>query len=149
MHTMTSLGVGSHLNKGDTVFLLSIFNSLGSNKIEGRTRLQKMVYILKEKEKIPFSFKYKPYFYGPYSEELYETIQDLVALNLLKEEIEPKGNGVYQYDYVLTEPGKQYAEKISKLLEKETPEIEEKIKKKTRKYIEKPLSEVINEAKSI
>lgn len=75
-------------------------------KVEGRKRLQKMIYILK-KCGFPFSERYHFHFYGPYSEELTLRVEELNNLGLLREEKEKK-SGYWLYRYTLTEEGKNF-----------------------------------------
>lgn len=101
----------------DIVLLISVFGLHEGNKIEGRTRIQKEICLLKYKSNLPFTFDYKPYYYGPYSEELSETINTLVGVKLLKETIIPVGFNSFRYDYTLTEHGRQLFNKIRQNLE--------------------------------
>jgi len=52
--------------------------------IEGRTKFQKLVYILKCK-KLEFHFDFIYYYYGPYSSTLQLTIDELVDENFIDE----------------------------------------------------------------
>ena len=96
----------------DIALLIEVFGFHKDNKIEGRTRIQKEICLLKFKSKMPFTFGYKSYYYGPYSEELSETINTLVGVKLLKENITGVGYNSYRYDYTLTKEGKLLFERI-------------------------------------
>lgn len=98
----------------DIVLLISLFGSHEGNRIEGRTRIQKEVCLLKYKSKLPFTFDFIPYFFGPYSEELSETLNTLVGVKLLKETIIPVGFNSFRYDYELTKQGKDLFNKLLK-----------------------------------
>lgn len=91
-----------------------MFGVHANKKIEGRTRIQKEVCLLKFKAKIPFSYDFKSYFYGPYSEELSETINTLVGVKLIKENTISVGYNSYRYEYALTEQGDALFKRISK-----------------------------------
>jgi uncharacterized protein YwgA len=54
------------------------------DKIEGRTKFQKLIFILKCK-KMDFEFNFTYYYYGPYSSTLQLTIDDLVDEAFLDE----------------------------------------------------------------
>jgi len=97
----------------DIALLIAVFGAHKNNKITGRTRIQKEICVLKYKSKIPFTFEYKSYFYGPYSEELSETINTLVGVKLLKETVTATGYNSYRYDYFLTEKGKELFQKLN------------------------------------
>ncbi len=62
--------------------ILTLFEEAGN--ISGRTKLQKIVYILKNKE-IPFRQKFKYHYNGPYSPDLQLEIEELIDRNILIE----------------------------------------------------------------
>lgn len=65
------------------------------NTIKGRTKFQKMVYILQNKG-INFSEKFKYHYYGPYSSGLQLEIDELVDRGIFKE----SGEGFsFKYEY--------------------------------------------------
>lgn len=85
------------------LLLLTIYYH--DNYINGRKRLQKIVCILKEEFGINFSYSFKSYFYGPYSDSLYDTLNTLVSSNIVEEDIEiiNEEEEVYQYFYKLND----------------------------------------------
>jgi len=85
-----------------------------SKTIQGRKRLQKTICVLKHRDNIPLGFNYIPYYYGPYSEELADSIQSLIGTGHLNEHAEEFSEGVYQYSYSLTEQGHHAIESILK-----------------------------------
>jgi|CXWL01.1.fsa_nt_gi uncharacterized protein YwgA len=89
----------------DLNFLLETIYFSGT--VNGRKRLQKTICVLKYRDNIPLGFNYIPYYYGPYSEELAESIQSLIGAGYLNEQAEEIAQGVYQYSYSLTEQGQQ------------------------------------------
>lgn len=99
------------IKKSDIVLLIAFFGSYNS-KVKGRTRVQKDICILKHKERIPFNFKFEPNYYGPYSYELTDTIDTLVAAGLLEQRISLLSSGIRRYDYSLTEEGDEMFQKI-------------------------------------
>jgi uncharacterized protein YwgA len=90
----------------DVDLLLALFHLCG-NQVDGRKRLQKMVCVLKHKDNIPFSFTFKPYFYGPYSEELASLIEIMKGAGLLEEETSAIAPGIVQYRYHLLKKGER------------------------------------------
>lgn len=117
-------------------YILKLIDSSDA-KIIGRKRLQKLVYIMKNKRfPIPQNFTY--YHYGPYSQELNSTVSELTASGLLEETNTPQG-----YEYKLTEDGKAFINLLekNKLVEKyevdnKTKEIIKHIKKKEPSLLE-------------
>jgi len=119
MRTLKNLLKGCKLPENlDLALLISVFGVTPEGKIEGRTRIQKIICLLQSKENLPFSFNYKPYYYGPYSDDLSEGINTLVGMKLLDEKIVPTRRGSYRYDYKLTDEGIKIFEKIQQKNEK-------------------------------
>ncbi len=70
-----------------------------AGNIRGRTKFQKVVYILKNKE-IPFNEKFKYHYYGPFSSDLQLEIDELVDRNILVEK------NMNPYDYEVNKENK-------------------------------------------
>lgn len=77
-----------------------------ANEVNGRKKMQKMVYILK-KMNFPFTEKYELHMYGPYSEELTLRVEELCEMGFLAERFEDKGS-YKQYCYQVTEEGTKF-----------------------------------------
>lgn len=75
-------------------------------RIRGRKKLQKMVYLLSVAG-TKFHYKYKYHHFGPYSAELQTEINDLVDQQLLHENHEEQA-----YVYELTEKGKLFLKRL-------------------------------------
>ncbi len=88
----------------DHARILSAIDAAGH--ITGRKKLQKMIFISK-KLQYPFHERFEFHFYGPYSEELTLKIEELRNLGLI-EELREKENGYLQYDYSLTDAGREF-----------------------------------------
>ncbi|MEI5909039.1 YwgA family protein [Bacillus spongiae] len=81
---------------------------LSTSEVVGRKKLQKMIYISK-KLSFPFQEKFQFHFYGPYSEELTQRVEELCDMGFVKEMKEKKG-GYYQYRYTVTKEGQDFLE---------------------------------------
>lgn len=95
------------------LLMLLLRNSRG-HRIRGRTRLQKIVFLLEE-QGINFEYEFKPYLYGPYSATLKNNLSVLVELGMVNEESEEiEFDGVVhdRYAYSLTEEGRSIADRI-------------------------------------
>jgi uncharacterized protein YwgA len=85
-------------------------------RIEGRTKLQKMVYFVGVLTKRENELGFRPHFYGPYSQDVAAAVDKLRALGFLCQTIiggggtDRHGFEIARYDYELTEDGKQIAE---------------------------------------
>jgi uncharacterized protein YwgA len=65
-----------------------------AKKVEGRIKLQKVIYILQSKGLIDFDLDYKYALYGPYSQDLQLEIDYLTKIGFLRETI--SNNYVYE-----------------------------------------------------
>jgi len=54
------------------------------NTIKGRTRLQKLFYLLKNKNQLDIDYNFIPYHYGPYSQDLQLDINLLEAADYIQ-----------------------------------------------------------------
>lgn len=89
----------------DHAKLLRFFEE--TKHVEGRKKLQKMIYIL-QSSGFPFEEKYQFHFYGPYSEELSLRMEELCNLGFIREVKEDKGN-YSQYIYDVTQEGLDFS----------------------------------------
>jgi uncharacterized protein YwgA len=84
--------------------------------IQGRTKLQKIVYFVGVLTDLHHSLGYHAHFYGPYSSEVTAAINELQGLGFLRQTsssagaIDPHGFEVARYDYTLTPEGEQIAQ---------------------------------------
>lgn len=76
--------------------------------LKGRTRFQKTVFVLKEEYDVPFTFKFRPYYYGPYSEDLADLVFTLTAMKFLDEIPQKMSRDIVRYNYRLTKKGREY-----------------------------------------
>ena len=97
------------------LLLLTLLYSDG--KIEGRKRFQKIVCILKHQSGIPFNYEFIPYFYGPYAEDLANSLNTLVSSGLVEERKSLVSEMFSQYVYELTNQGTELATNLSKKIE--------------------------------
>lgn len=107
-----------------------------ANKIEGKTRLHKMVFLgEKEEPRVDFGFEFTKYNYGPYSFELTKALDSLETLKLINIKTsllaltDSNGFQTKQFSYTITEKGLQITEKI-----KVEKEVVEKIKQLIKKW---------------
>ena len=110
-----------------TTYLIMQFFAI-ARKVEGRIKLQKILYILQTKGVIDFELDYTYALYGPYSEDLQLEIDYLISIGYLKESID--GN-TYNYELndkfplpINTDEIIASENLISELLEKESQLLE-------------------------
>ncbi len=82
-------------------------------KLYGRTRLHKTIFLAQKLMNI-HGIKFRPYYYGPYSDELAEALNTTVTLHFSsfnKEQI-PINEETVEYVYNLSEDGKNYLDHL-------------------------------------
>lgn len=87
-----------------SIVMLLMIDAAGGS-VEGRTTLQKWFYFASVKTKLDFGFI--PHFYGPYSEVVTRTLNDLIASDFLYEAGRVTRHDRIIYTYTLTEDGKK------------------------------------------
>lgn len=90
-----------------------MFVAYASDKepVEGRTRMQKMLFLLQQEYKsCDFQYKYHAYDYGPYSSTLQTDLDELIDEGLLEEEDQALPSGKYKYRYSITKKGIKHVE---------------------------------------
>jgi len=109
-------------------FLILAYSSF-ANKIEGRTKLQKMIYFLSLLMKKEKELEYTAHYYGPYSPVITNTNSHLKSLKYLSEiqkdiaAFNSEGFEVKRYDYKLTNDGMKMADSLKKQFPNEWNEI--------------------------
>jgi len=94
---------------------LSLLAAIGDSSIEGRTRLQKLLFLIQKRAEsdsesgIEQGYEFIAYDYGPFSKEIYDDIERLSRRGLIKEDPKKLDDGVIKYDYKLTEKGEAIA----------------------------------------
>lgn len=100
------------------------------DRVEGRTKLQKLVYFAGILTDQLEELGYKPHFYGPYSSKVAASVDKLRALNFLDQSlasagaIDSRGFEVARYDYRLTDDGRSIADEKAQ----EEPHVWERIR---------------------
>lgn len=125
-------------------FLFKTLDESETSKIEGRTKLQKIVYLSSRPDNL-FNFRFVGYHYGPYSRELQETISKMLAFNLISEEEEGFNHNT-RYNYKLTPEGVKQANKIWNNLDTKLKERIDRLAETGKEINCNPLSEVLKQA---
>jgi len=133
----------------DDIFLILATLFYRRVSLKGRTRFQKTVFLLKEKFDVSFTFKFRPYYYGPYSEDLADMISILKAVAVIEEKPQRLGVGIIRYNYQLAEKGKTWFNKFRQLAEEETLEKLGKLKGNIREINRMTTRDLISTAKAL
>ncbi len=75
-------------------YIVKKWNEVNLKVKPGRTIIQKVVYFLKAKG-IPINYDFEIYRYGPYSQELYYRMDDLIVDNIIKDVSKRKDRSEY------------------------------------------------------
>jgi len=126
-------------------FLKLLFLIKLAGKIEGKTRLHKMVFLGEKEEGLDFGFEFEKYNYGPYSFGLTKAVDALQELKLIDVETilfassDQKGFQTKQFSYTLTSK----AEELTKEKEENMKDFLVKLKLLIDKWNKVPRSEII------
>lgn len=88
--------------------------------VYGRTRFQKMVFMLQQRladDESINTYPFEAYDYGPFSKELYDDIDDLIEQDLIEETREEFDGDKVIYEYELTDKGQGL---ISQIIESDS-----------------------------
>jgi len=114
-----------------------------ANEVKGKTKFQKMFFLLNEEEKIQTGHKFVKYTYGPYSSELSNDLDALKQFEFIE-----VGKSLFntnsdfvgkQFEYKLTESGKELIEQSNDFTKEEI----KKTKKIISEWNNKELPEII------
>jgi len=107
----------SSLSIKETILaLFSALQSKGCSEIVGRTKIQKMFFLLISDFGSDVDFDYRLYTYGPYSDRLQQGLDELVFFKSIRERVEDKLT-YRQYGYSLTTKGKILGRRIFERLD--------------------------------
>ncbi|MBS3815630.1 MAG: helix-turn-helix transcriptional regulator [Hadesarchaea archaeon] len=124
---------------------LTLIHANGGEPVEGRTRLQKMIFLIQKQveESAPLEeeYNYFPYDYGPFSKDLYDDIDELVEEGLVKENLKTEEEDKKKYYYELTSKGREILEE--ELKTKELKELKKKIEEIKSEYNEMNLPDLL------
>jgi uncharacterized protein YwgA len=127
------------------IYPLLLLNFSKSGEIVGRTRLEKLVFLMQKKiiEQMRLSitlnsYQFRPYNFGPFDENVLDDLESLKLLTL----IEGHGESAATETYRITEKGKAVINKL--ITNNKIPEIfVEEVKKLTQEYGEIPLDKLL------
>ena len=92
--------------------LATLLDWAGDGGIQGRKRLQKVVYLL-QRAGCPLNCRYTLHHFGPYSMDVADICDEMVAVKLVDEDVVPTGR-VTQYEYRLPDSTRQLLAKTDR-----------------------------------
>jgi len=94
------------------LFVLKLLDLAG--KIECKTKLQKLMFLAKVEEKVPLTYDFKKYHYGPFSFDLSDDLNALKQTDFINESMtvmgSSEGSAMVKSVFTLTEDGKKELE---------------------------------------
>jgi uncharacterized protein YwgA len=129
------------------ISLLIAVIGLHKSEVRGRTRIQKEMCILKHRDKVPIGFEFSSYYYGPYSTELTDALDTLIAAGLLKQSTFRIDLDICRYDYSLTKQGKELFLSVLKMLKKHHPKLIKNLRASVSKLQKMTMPDIISLAK--
>lgn len=114
-------------------------------RIKGRTKMQKIMFILMNEFDLPQKFNYFLYTHGPYSASLQGGIDTLSTVGLIEEKTTHLFNFL-RYEYSLTPEGEKVAKSFAETLDPTATEIIGKMATRAKELNRKKLESVVEEA---
>ena len=94
------------------LFVLKLLDLAG--KVECKTKLQKLMFLAKVEEKVPLTYDFKKYHYGPFSFDLSDDLNALKQTDFINESMtvigSSEGSATVKSVFTLTEDGKKELE---------------------------------------
>lgn len=118
-------------------------------QIDGRTRFQKLIFLMQMEGNLndlapTDTYRFEPYDYGPFSSTLYDDLDIHIERGLIddsKEELDEEDD-IVKYEYQLEPEGQEFIEE--ELSEGELERIVNEAKRIVREYGDMPLPELID-----
>lgn len=112
---------------------LALLKANDGEEVDGRTRMQKLVFLMQNEfddaeSRLPDTYTYVPYDYGPFARGLYDDLDRLKAKRVIEEDPIEMPDGTIKYDYRLGENAEEYLSNIPDQKFKDALEIAKKIK---------------------
>lgn len=119
------------------------------HQIEGRTRFQKLIFLMQMEGNLnniapTDTYRFEPYDYGPFSSTLYDDLDSHIERGLIedsKEELDEEDD-IVKYEYQLKSEGQEFVEERQS--EKEFDRIVQEAERILREYGDIPLPELID-----
>lgn len=92
---------------------LVLLGAEDEESVEGRTRLQKLMFLIQKRmeeqgDSLDWGYPFRAYDYGPFAKELYDDLDRLRRRGFIEEREQRLDDDVIQYDYVLTPKGREF-----------------------------------------
>lgn len=85
------------------------------HRIDGRTRFQKLTFLMQKEGGLDDldpsdTYRFEPYDYGPFSSSLYDDLDDLIEEGFIADSMEKldENDDIVKYEYQLVQEGQQF-----------------------------------------
>jgi uncharacterized protein YwgA len=94
---------------------LVLLGAEDEESVEGRTRLQKLMFLVQKRmeeqgDPVNWGYNFRAYDYGPFAKELYDDLDRLRRRGFVEERERHLDDDVIQYDYILTPKGREFVQ---------------------------------------
>lgn len=96
---------------------LALLHATEGHQIEGRTRFQKLIFLMQKEGELDGleptdTYRFEPYDYGPFSSKLYDDLDDHIERGLIADSMEKldEEEDIVKYEYQLKEDGEEFVE---------------------------------------
>jgi uncharacterized protein YwgA len=125
---------------------LALLKANNGHEIEGRTRLQKMIFLIQQEAdeeglQLPGKYQYVPYDYGPFARGVYDDLDRLKAKNVIQEEQTEMADGTIKYNYTL---GSEAKKRLDEVPEEAQERVTEKAQEIKSEFNDMPLPDLID-----
>jgi uncharacterized protein YwgA len=88
-----------------TLLPLAVLYTDGSQRVEGATRFQKLVFLLQEQTNVPETYSYHADNFGPFSPQLHNDLRELTSEGVIEKNTVTNEVGNEKYVYSITPGG--------------------------------------------
>lgn len=111
-------------------------------EVNGRTRLQKLAFLLQEEELQQDAYNFIKYDYGPFSKELLDDLEDLEDKGVLKINKTRTFSGNKRYDYSVDSGAEEFLEVLAQAND-DVEQITESAERVVRQYGDMSVREIV------
>lgn len=119
------------------------------HRIDGRTRFQKLTFLMQKEGGLDDldpsdTYRFEPYDYGPFSSSLYDDLDDLIEEGFIADSMEKldENDDIVKYEYQLKQEGQQFIDEHQS--ETELQEIVQEAKRIIDEYGDMELPDLID-----
>ena len=128
---------------------LALLYATENHQINGRTRFQKLIFLMQKEGNLnklepTDTYRFEPYDYGPFSSDLYDDLDEHIERDLIEDSMEEmdEEEDIVEYKYQLKSEGKDFVKRH--ISSEEIQEVVQEAKRIVQEYENMHLPELIN-----